>query len=216
MCGLFGYAGRRPDDLRTLVKLASRRGPDSIGAAVPVDGRRVTYRGYDAASLPILDDEEGILLGHCRLATSGTKDLADAQPIVLDAGVLTHNGNVYNDAELTRGHGLKRETSNDSEVIGRLIESFYAVASLRSRVWTACHMVDWRSPPTLAYSDGRQVCLARFGQPLYVRRSGRDLAWCSVEFEGSKPLCQGAVVVWTDETRTETQADAAQAPHRHP
>ena len=134
MCGIVGYAGRRP------------------GKPIILDGlRRLEYRGYDSAGIVLIED--GVLqttravgnldalyaaagadgsqatvgLGHTRWATHGRPNHENAHPHDDCSGrvSIVVNGIVENYKELrgelgARGHVFKSET--DAEVVAHLIE----------------------------------------------------------------------------------------------
>jgi glucosamine--fructose-6-phosphate aminotransferase (isomerizing) len=134
MCGIVGYAGRRP------------------GKPIILDGlRRLEYRGYDSAGIVLIED--GVLqttravgnldalyaaagvngsqatvgLGHTRWATHGRPNHENAHPHDDCSGrvSIVVNGIVENYKELraelgARGHEFKSET--DAEVVAHLIE----------------------------------------------------------------------------------------------
>ena len=134
MCGIVGYAGRRP------------------GKPIILDGlRRLEYRGYDSAGIVLIED--GVLqttravgnldalyaaagangsqatvgLGHTRWATHGRPNHENAHPHDDCSGrvSIVLNGIVENYKELraelgARGHVFKSET--DAEVVAHLIE----------------------------------------------------------------------------------------------
>jgi len=134
MCGIVGYAGRRP------------------GKPIILDGlKRLEYRGYDSAGIVLIED--GVLqttravgnldalyaaagangsqatvgLGHTRWATHGRPNHENAHPHDDCSGrvSIVVNGIVENYKELraelgARGHEFKSET--DAEVVAHLIE----------------------------------------------------------------------------------------------
>jgi glucosamine--fructose-6-phosphate aminotransferase (isomerizing) len=134
MCGIVGYAGRRP------------------GKPIILDGlKRLEYRGYDSAGLALLEDggiavvrsvgnldalvaaagesESAAVvgLGHTRWATHGRPSEANAHPHNDCSGRLSivSNGIIENYKELraelaSRGHALTSET--DAEVVAHLLE----------------------------------------------------------------------------------------------
>ena len=134
MCGIVGYAGRRPckpiilDGLRRL----EYRGYDSAGIVLIEDGELTTVRAVgnlDALFAAAGEDASPatVGLGHTRWATHGRPSHENAHPHDDCTGRISIvvNGIVENykelRAELTaRGHELKSET--DAEVVAHLIE----------------------------------------------------------------------------------------------
>ena len=134
MCGIVGYAGRRP------------------GKPIILDGlRRLEYRGYDSAGIVLIEDgglqtvrsvgnldalfaaagenssKATVGLGHTRWATHGRPSYENAHPHDDCTGKVSIvvNGIVENYKELraelcARGHEFKSET--DAEVVAHLIE----------------------------------------------------------------------------------------------
>jgi glucosamine--fructose-6-phosphate aminotransferase (isomerizing) len=134
MCGIVGYAGRRP------------------GKPIIMDGlRRLEYRGYDSAGIAMLEDagldtvravgnldalfavaglehtDACVGLGHTRWATHGSPSEENAHPHTDCTGRLSIvlNGIVENHRELRaelsgRGHTFTSET--DAEVVAHLLE----------------------------------------------------------------------------------------------
>ena len=134
MCGIVGYAGRRP------------------GKPIILDGlRRLEYRGYDSAGIVLVEDgclettravgnldalyaaaaangsEATVGLGHTRWATHGRPNHQNAHPHDDCSGRISIvvNGIVENYKELraelgARGHEFKSET--DAEVVAHLLE----------------------------------------------------------------------------------------------
>ena len=58
-----------------------------------------------------------ILIGHCRLATSGNISEVDSQPFYNEYIGVAHNGNIYNHNELIKQYGLKLMSQCDSEML---------------------------------------------------------------------------------------------------
>ena len=134
MCGIVGYAGRRPakpiilDGLRRL----EYRGYDSAGIVLVEDGGLTTVRAVgnlDAlfASCGPAVSEATVGLGHTRWATHGRPSEENAHPHDDCSGrvSIVVNGIVENYKELRarlveRGHTLTSET--DAEVVAHLIE----------------------------------------------------------------------------------------------
>ena len=105
MCGIFGFSLTRDlnasdvdmglEQLRSLI----HRGPDGQGHAS--------------------FDEQGIFIGHCRLAIIDTSERA-SQPMSRDRFTIAHNGEIYNYVELREileKKGVKFATDSDTEVL---------------------------------------------------------------------------------------------------
>lgn len=93
---------------------------DVLAATVTAMADSLRHRGPDGSGLWV-DAEDGVALGHRRLAVLDLSDLA-AQPMVSPCGrwVLTYNGELYNYADLSRqleakGHQFKGH--GDTEVL---------------------------------------------------------------------------------------------------
>lgn len=131
MCGLFGCT--QPTDAALVLQAAlaaARRGPHAWGVVVlRRDGTHVWRRyacGDVVASIrehlpPLLVDFAAVL-GHCRLATSGTySDAAEAQPLQAGTLWIAHNGTTSPERlRQAIADGVHPATANDSEVIGLL------------------------------------------------------------------------------------------------
>ncbi|MET0384816.1 MAG: glutamine--fructose-6-phosphate transaminase (isomerizing) [Polyangiales bacterium] len=131
MCGIFGYAGERPEAASLILeglKKLEYRGYDSWGIAVG-DGvraaldRRVGKIGDSVTELPA----SAFGLGHTRWATHGpvTDDNAHPQLDCSRRLALVHNGMLTNETELREalgrtGHRMRSHT--DSELIAHLVE----------------------------------------------------------------------------------------------
>ena len=142
MCGIIGYAGRRPAAPILLEGLArlEYRGYDSSGIAVIGNGGGLSVR-KSAGKLSELRQalgnglpEGSTGLGHTRWATHGAPTPPNAHPHTdcNDEVVVVHNGIVENYLELRRdlvdqGHEFSSQT--DSECIPHLIESYLAKGS---------------------------------------------------------------------------------------
>jgi amidophosphoribosyltransferase len=136
MCGVFGVS-----NIPNAAQLAymglyalQHRGQESTGITT-VDDDQVAHAHRsmglvsDTFSPEILATLPGsIAIGHTRYSTTGSSDLSNAQPCVVDyhSGplVLAHNGNLTNAADLKRDlvkKGSIFQTSSDSEVLVHLI-----------------------------------------------------------------------------------------------
>ncbi len=135
-CGLFGVYAPGEDVARLTyfgLFALQHRGQESAGIAVS-DGARI--RAYKDLGLvtrvftePVLQSLQGyIAVGHTRYSTTGSSTLRNVQPITCPTEhgniAVAHNGNLVN-AHVLRAQleaiGEQFETTNDSEVIVRLI-----------------------------------------------------------------------------------------------
>jgi amidophosphoribosyltransferase len=137
-CGVFGvYApGENVAKLTYFGLFAlQHRGQESAGIAVS-DGKTIRMRKDMGLVQQIFNEEVlaslpgFIAIGHTRYSTTGSSVLRNAQPLhcVWGGGTLAvgHNGNLINAQELRaelEAGGVPFESTNDSEVIARLIAS---------------------------------------------------------------------------------------------
>lgn len=158
MCGIAGVISLdgRPADADPAVRALgclSHRGPN--GSGVRVDGP--------------------VALAHRRLSILDPSD-AGAQPMTRHGISLIHNGEIYNFLELgaeLEGRGVRLTTATDTEVV---IEAY--------RAWGIDAFTRFNGMWAMALWDGPRQLLVlsrdRLGvKPLYIRRSGRTLAWAS-------------------------------------
>ncbi|NUL83560.1 MAG: amidophosphoribosyltransferase [Armatimonadetes bacterium] len=137
-CGIFAACAPGRDAARLTyfgLFALQHRGQESAGIAVS-DGQTVQMhkdmglvaRVFDEATLSSL--KGGLAVGHTRYSTTGSSALRNAQPIACTTQTgdtaVAHNGNLVNAAQLRReleSQGATFESTNDSEVIARLIAS---------------------------------------------------------------------------------------------
>ncbi len=147
-CGVFGVFAPGQDVARLTyfgLFALQHRGQESAGIAVS-DGRAVRMHKEMGLVAQIFDEEVlaslpgHIAIGHTRYSTTGSSVLRNAQPLhcVWGGGTMAvgHNGNLVNATELRaelEAAGIPFETSNDSEVIARLI-AFQDTESLEEAV----------------------------------------------------------------------------------
>jgi amidophosphoribosyltransferase len=135
-CGIFGIYAPGEDVARlTFFGLFAlqHRGQESAGIAVS-DGETVRMHKDMGLVTQVFDEEilarlhGHLAIGHTRYSTTGSSVLRNAQPLqcIMNAGTVAvaHNGNLINTEELRlemEARGNEFETTNDSEVIARLI-----------------------------------------------------------------------------------------------
>ncbi len=136
MCGILGVSNI-PNAARVVymgLYALQHRGQESAGI-ITVDDDEVAHAHRsmglvsDIFSPTVLDRLPGsVAIGHTRYSTTGSSELSNAQPCVVDYHTgplaLAHNGNLTNAAELKRDlvkKGSIFQTSSDSEVLVHLI-----------------------------------------------------------------------------------------------
>ena len=136
MCGVLGVSNI-PHAARVVymgLYALQHRGQESAGI-ITVDDDEVAHAHRsmglvsDIFSPTVLDRLPGsVAIGHTRYSTTGSSELSNAQPCVVDYHTgplaLAHNGNLTNAAELKRDlvkKGSIFQTSSDSEVLVHLI-----------------------------------------------------------------------------------------------
>ena len=137
-CGVFGIfrqagEGVVAETYHALYAL-QHRGQESCGIAVNNDGVISCYKDVGLVTEVFTRDalekmEEGTMaVGHCRYATTGTKNRSNAQPLLINhlkgAMALCHNGNLTNAAELRERlelNGAIFHATSDTEVIAYTI-----------------------------------------------------------------------------------------------
>jgi amidophosphoribosyltransferase len=139
MCGIFGIHARN-EDVANLTYFGlfalQHRGQESAGIAVGNSHGVAIHRDMGLVNQVFSPDQlaemEGVVaLGHTRYSTTGASRAENAHPIpirhpVLGPAAIAHNGNLLNAAGLRRdleAQGVEFETSLDTEVMARLIES---------------------------------------------------------------------------------------------
>jgi len=187
-CGLFGIYAPGEDAARLTyfgLFALQHRGQESAGIAVS-DGK--TVRMYKDLGLvtrvftePILQSLRGhIAVGHTRYSTTGSSTMRNVQPLAcptLDGNIaIAHNGNLVNAHHLRallEAEGEVFETTNDSEVILRLIARHYRgdiIAAIRAMmrqvrgayslaILTPTQLIGVRDPFGI-----RPLCLGRLGE----------------------------------------------------
>jgi len=134
-CGIFGVYGHPESSKLTYLGLHAlqHRGQESAGIASS-DGECIFFHKEMGLVADIFDEETleklpgHLAIGHVRYSTTGTSELKNAQPIVVDfeqgSLAIAHNGNLVNAHVIRRE--LEREgsifqSSMDTEVIVHLI-----------------------------------------------------------------------------------------------
>ena len=182
MCGVFGYIGKKRDDLSDFL----------------LEGlTKLEYRGYDSAGIAILDGEKvkivketgeikrlknklknktisgSVGIGHTRWATHGGATVKNSHPHTDCTGkiIVVHNGIIENYAELKNklkkiGHKFVSET--DTEVFAHLVEEKRKkVKDFRESVRLSFNeLMGLNAVVVLAPSEG--IVVFRKGSPLVI------------------------------------------------
>ena len=135
MCGIFGVIGHPESSNLTYLGLYAlqHRGQESAGIASS-DGDVITFHKEMGLVADIFSEEVlarlpgHIAIGHVRYSTTGSSELKNAQPFVVDfengSIAVAHNGNLVNAQDLKRGlevSGSIFQSTMDTEVIVHLI-----------------------------------------------------------------------------------------------
>ncbi|HWJ02931.1 MAG TPA: amidophosphoribosyltransferase [Verrucomicrobiae bacterium] len=138
-CGVFGIYGTDLDVSRLTyygLYALQHRGQESAGIAVS-DGKEISVHKNMGLVSEVFSDEDinklkgKMAIGHVRYSTTGSSNVANAQPLVLRylKGMVSfaHNGNLTNAAELRETLGTTGsifQTTTDSEIIVNLFARY--------------------------------------------------------------------------------------------
>lgn len=227
-CGIFGIFAPGEDVARlTFFGLFAlqHRGQESAGIAV-ANGRDIRMHKDMGLVTQVFDEEVlaglrgHVAIGHTRYSTTGSSVLRNAQPLqaCLNANsphdesrnvAVAHNGNLVNTEALRsemEGRGIVFETTNDSEVIARLIAEFSqneqmdigsAVRAMMQRVVGAYSLAILTENELIGARDPwgvRPLCLGRLGLDHWVLASET----CALNTVGAtfvRELAPGEIVV---------------------
>ncbi len=163
MCGVFGFCGIKPDAdlLQEIALLAGTRGPHAHGIYWTDENGNHIRKGAGQIKPAILKDVmPALLIGHCRLSTSGTYHMEqNNQPIVCGGIAVSHNGNIPDYLELSRETGIALSTCCDSEILCHLAGR-YGIEKAISATKGA--------PTALLLLHNNQLTVFRKKLPLYV------------------------------------------------
>lgn len=222
-CGVIGIFA--PGDV--VAKMAffglfalQHRGQESAGIAVS-DGKQIRLHKEMGLVNQVFDEEtlarlQGhIAIGHVRYSTTGSSVLRNAQPLVAESPkglvAIGHNGNLVNTTELREkleAKGVSFETTNDSEVIAKLIAYHYrnlpieeAVIEMMKEVHGAYSIVVLTEDKLIAVRDPygvRPLCIGALSEGSYIVASES----CALNVLGAKLLREvgSGEMVTIDET----------------
>ena len=228
-CGVFGVFAPGVDVSRLTyfgLFALQHRGQESAGIMVS-NGQRLKWfkemglvnQVFDEAVLGQLEGD--IAIGHTRYSTTGSSVLRNAQPLHCAWGGGTvgvaHNGNLINTEELRaemEAEGIVFETTNDSEVIARMIATQQdrsledAVAHTMSRLKGAYSVVVLTEDTLIGFRDPygiRPLCLGLLENKHYVLAS-ETCALNTIGAEYVREVAPGELVSITHRGLTRRQA----------
>jgi amidophosphoribosyltransferase len=155
MCGIFGVFNHKDAANMTYLGLHAlqHRGQESAGIASTNDHIMNSHREMGLVSDIFHADvlaklEGGSAIGHVRYSTSGTSNLSNAQPLVVEYAkgnlAIAHNGNLTNARiiqEELQNYGSIFQSTSDTEVIIHLIALSHEDSTVE-RLINALHRVE--------------------------------------------------------------------------
>lgn len=225
-CGVFGIFDRGDcgdiimDTYYGLYSL-QHRGQESCGIAVNDGGVITCHKDIGLVNEVFTKDvlagltRGRMTVGHCRYATTGTRSIANAQPLsirhVKGNMALAHNGNLTNAAELREAvelTGAIFHTTSDTEVIAYTITKERLTApSIQAAVVAAMDKI--KGAYSLVIMSPRKLIAARDPngfRPLCMGKLGESVVFasesCALDAIGAsfvRDVEPGEVVVVTDE-----------------
>lgn len=232
-CGVFAVYGEGIDAARmTFFGLFAlqHRGQESAGISV-ADGYHVrTDKDMGLVSHVFNEDRLAALkghaaIGHVRYSTTGSTNLANAQPMVTESPhgtlALGHNGNLVNPKGLRKKleeEGVAFRTTSDSEIIleciahapGSTVEESVANAMRRLRgVYSAVLLAKDRAIVFRDPCGVRPLCIGHFNDVGWVAASET----CALNVVGAQYVREvepGEVIVFDKDGMRETQAIPSQ------
>ena len=174
MCGIFGYVGndRAYETVRTGLQKLEYRGYDSCGICLHLsDDFHLTKVVGATDSLPEVNDNSTIGMGHTRWATHGNVNELNAHPHLSSCGniSLVHNGVIENSPIIKdRLIDYTHVSETDTEVLANLIASHY-VGDFAKSVHNALKEVRGTYGIVVMHKNHpNTVICARRGSPLCI------------------------------------------------
>ncbi|MCA9356738.1 glutamine--fructose-6-phosphate transaminase (isomerizing) [Candidatus Kaiserbacteria bacterium] len=176
MCGIFGYVGSRTatpillDGLRTL----EYRGYDSAGIYIPGHALIKAVGPIDNLAAKITTAIPGTSgIAHTRWATHGAPTEANAHPHTDMSGAIgiAHNGIIENFRELREGlvvQGIKFESETDTEVLAKLIGTFYSGNLLEAVKHALINVRGTYGIAVISKYKPDEIVAARMGSPIVL------------------------------------------------
>lgn len=234
-CGVVGIYAPTEDAARLAffgLFALQHRGQESAGIAVSDGLRIMVHKDMGLVTQVFKEDvlstlQGGVAIGHTRYSTTGSSILRNVQPIQCDSRngriAIAHNGDLINAADIRaemEAEGVTFETTNDSEVIARVIAASDAdtiegaVTEAMSRIRGAYSVVILMEDKLIAIRDPygiRPLCIGRLNGSGYMVASET----CALNVLGASYIREvepGELVVIDQRGVTEVQAVP---PERH-
>ena len=233
-CGVFGVFAQGGEDVAQVaffgLFLLQHRGQESAGIAVS-DGKTIRmHRDMGLVTQvfqeDILDSLTGhIAIGHTRYSTTGSSVFRNIQPLQCNSDfgalALVHNGDLINSADIREelsGRGAKFETTNDTEVIVKLIADSGArniedaITEAMKRISGAYAVVIMTEDKLIGIRDPhgiRPLCMGRMNGSDYVLAS-ETCALHTIGAEFIREVEPGEMIVIDSDGLHERQAVPAQ------
>jgi len=219
-CGVFGIHAPKEDVARQTffgLYTLQHRGQESAGIAVS-DGNQITsHRKMGLVSQVFTEQDlasfEGIAaIGHTRYSTTGSSNVENAQPVVMDTDLgriaMGHNGNLVNAAELRRemaDSDLHFEGNTDSELIAFMVANGPGtsiedrIKNIIPRLQGSFSLVFLTANSVIAVRDelgNRPLCLGRYEGAWLV--SSESCAFEAIDASFERDLLAGEILVLDD------------------
>lgn len=205
MCGIFGIVTPKPKklDLETFCVLGvnnDSRGGDSCGIFIDkkyeygVNELKLFYNFFPTSKLLASTDKCSVALGHCRKASVGAINEANAQPIVIKDNngevqfVLIHNGTIINYKELAAKYipDINIVNMTDSQVMAHIFyhKGYNVLGEYLGA--GAFVMVDYRKgdPDVLLFKGESRVsiynCVTQVERPLFCSYNNTEFIFSSI------------------------------------
>ncbi|MBI2844139.1 MAG: amidophosphoribosyltransferase [Armatimonadetes bacterium] len=232
-CGVVGIYSPGEDAARLAffgLFALQHRGQESAGLAVS-DGRRIVVHKDMGLVTQVFNEEilatlkGGLAIGHTRYSTTGSSVLRNVQPISCESRngciSIAHNGDLINATDIRselEADGVVFETTNDSEVIAKLISRSDA-ETIEDAVTEAMHHISGAYSVVILAADKliamrdaygiRPLCIGRLNGSRYVVASET----CALNVLGAsyvRDVEPGEIVVINGDGLREIQAIATQ------
>jgi amidophosphoribosyltransferase len=228
-CGVFGVYGTGEDVARIAffgIFSLQHRGQESAGIAAS-DGCRIRMHRDMGLVTQVFQEERlvelrgHIAIAHTRYSTTGSSVLRNVQPMLTECDLgpiaLAHNGDLINASEIReqmQARGVEFETTNDSEVIIKLIADSTAldiedaVAEAMHRIRGAYAVLVMTRDKLIGIRDPfgiRPLCIGRLNGSEYVLAS-ETCALNTIGAQFIREVEPGEMIVVDERGLTERQA----------